>query len=135
MKPFFFSLKRTLADSETPSYHRPFNEDVERRLRRMTSSKAWADYLDLVDAQVNLASEKLLTAPSEETPYIVAEIRGLKKVPEHVTQILRGIEHERIRQQAAADADARSDDQSGFFASPFWNSGIARSYPPGASVQ
>ena len=131
MNPFF-ALKLKLYAKETVPYHRPFDEDVERRLSRMVRSRAWADYLDLIDAQVNLASEKLLQASPEETPYIVAEIRGLRKVPEHLLQILRGIEHERIRQQSA-DAE-RPDERATFFASPFWNSGIARA-TPGTSVQ
>ena len=118
----FNPLRAKLASK--PSPQRPFSEDDERRLRRMTSSKAWTNYLDLIDAEVNILSERLIQATPEETPFLVAEIRGLRSVPEKLNLILRRIDHE--RSAATKRAESRQSegglDGASFFASPFWRS-------------
>ena len=106
-----------------PAEH-PFLEDDERRLRRMTTSKAWSAYLDMIDAEVNLLSEQLLHAPPEETPFLVAEIRGLRSVPEKLNLILRRIDHERSAAAKRAESldTGSASRRASFFASPFWTS-------------
>jgi hypothetical protein len=89
-------LKVKLLD-ERDKPPRKWDKDDATALQRMAKTKAWALYLTMIDAEVKLLSERLLNEDPAKMPLTVAEIKGLRKMPEKLNLIFREMEsHDQI---------------------------------------
>ncbi|MHC4508155.1 MAG: hypothetical protein ACYTAO_04235 [Planctomycetota bacterium] len=121
-------LKVKLLD-ERDKPPRKWDKDDATALQRMAKTKAWALYLTMIDAEVKLLSERLLNEDPAKMPLTVAEIKGLRKMPEKLNLIFREMEsHERRRIESERAAElAKSRGISALLNTPFWNSGDGES--------